>query len=1102
MFTTIIKKSLPASRPVRSALAAALAGVAVAAPLQVGAQPVGSVTTIGGTGSAGYTEGAKGISQFSAPAGLALRGDGRLFVADYNNNAVRSIRLSDLKASTFVRASNPIAIAFDSSTNLFVANQGDGTVSKFDYFGNFRQTFRPPATGGSITALAIDRDDNLYVAELNGIVVRLTAQGFVDASYTAPGGGAHEFRGVAVANDGAVFVSDSAAHVLWKFSAAGAEQFAGTLFVAGNRDGEKGIGSLNRPFQIALGPNDSVVVADQGNHKIRAVSCGGVVTTLYGVDSSQWFTFPAPEVFPGWWDSSAEFAELREPVGVAITANGDVFDSEAYYSVIRAGTGLSFPLPCGFTTSTNALPVPVLQPSSGFYPNGVDITITSSNSPSGFSRDTKLYYTLDGRTPNQTDKQIPISSNGQASLRLEGPVDLAGLRVVAYLGQTPGPVTSATPTVVPTPILTPNAGYYPMGADVLVKSTNGFPAGTLLYYTTDGSDPTTNSISISHDENTGSFSWLVPQRDLRSLKVRAFLGPNAGKVVTGQAVSFPGEPDIQGEVGVPPARNDFNAGINSFYILPVIANLREGQALRSIQFVVEVTALPGSPRLDRTDLQVLPMSTNDFIQVLPASLTPPDSTTAIARDGVNRLAVAYFGTNSGFNVSGGFATIAMIGIQFRTQDSLGNFAEEGDGYTIRVTSISGTSDGIQKLLPLKAMPERTIHLKNLRFLEGDTSPGYWYNAGDFGNGTLENGDVNNSVFAAFGFRRPFPRSDVFAAMDVYRVGVLENVIEYNDAATILRRALGFENPAVFRQRNAGGEWESTQANGTLAVRARMRALATAEPLAWTRDAVISGGSIDKVEGYSLASVPVYMKPHAGVVVSGMQFVADVVSENGAPAVAAVNFVPALNVPPPSMYGSSVPGLGTLPNTVYARWDNLDPGIGGSTLLGTIQFTVPVGIGPGQSYSVVFRNTGGANIDWETGALTGYLFESVRATVWPFTPHQFGPSVSDDWKEHFFGSVNATAADAASDADGDGFTNYEEYLVGTDPTARNWHVRTENGQLKFRWVGEAGKTYTVETTEDFKGWNAASGQLSGQDAFLEYNEANPSPRAQFYRLKVK
>ncbi len=45
----------------------------------------------------------------------------------------------------------------------------------------------------------------------------------------------------------------------------------------------------------------------------------------------------------------------------------------------------------------------------------------------------------------------------------------------------------------------------------------------------------------------------------------------------------------------------------------------------------------------------------------------------------------------------------------------------------------------------------------------------------------------------------------------------------------------------------------------------------------------------------------------------------------------------------------------------------------------------------------------------------------------------GDGLPDDWEEAH-GFRNDTYADAGSDADGDGLSNYEEYLLGTDPNA--------------------------------------------------------------------
>src|SRR5262249_5215432 len=160
-------------------------------------------------------------------------------------------------------------------------------------------------------------------------------------------------------------------------------------------------------------------------------------TILYGIDPSQWVTVQAPEIFPGWYDStvSGEFSELRDPVGITTDSGGNGYNSEGYYHLIIAGNGMQISPArhgSGAPGATNTPPVLGLDPSSGFYPNGVTITISASNSVSGFSRDTSLFYRLDGLDPQQTDTEIPISNDGRARLTLGGPIDLANLRVRAF----------------------------------------------------------------------------------------------------------------------------------------------------------------------------------------------------------------------------------------------------------------------------------------------------------------------------------------------------------------------------------------------------------------------------------------------------------------------------------------------------------------------------------------------------------------------------------------------------------------------------------------------------------------------------------------------
>lgn len=53
--------------------------------------PEGNVTTIGGSGSAGFAEGKPGVSKFNNPTDVTVDADGNIFIADMSNNRIRKI---------------------------------------------------------------------------------------------------------------------------------------------------------------------------------------------------------------------------------------------------------------------------------------------------------------------------------------------------------------------------------------------------------------------------------------------------------------------------------------------------------------------------------------------------------------------------------------------------------------------------------------------------------------------------------------------------------------------------------------------------------------------------------------------------------------------------------------------------------------------------------------------------------------------------------------------------------------------------------------------------------------------------------------------------
>lgn len=82
----------------------------------------------------------------------------------------------------------------------------------------------------------------------------------------------------------------------------------------------------------------------------------------------------------------------------------------------------------------------------------------------------------------------------------------------------------------------------------------------------------------------------------------------------------------------------------------------------------------------------------------------------------------------------------------------------------------------------------------------------------------------------------------------------------------------------------------------------------------------------------------------------------------------------------------------------------------------------------------------------------------------------GDGLPDDWQALYFGKLHV---DPNADTDGDGASNYEEFLAGTDPTDPSSVLRTqisarEQG-LYIEWNTIAGNYYQLQVTSDFTGW---------------------------------
>lgn len=266
--------------------------------------PDGLVTTLAGRpGEPGFADGPAVQARFSAPAGLAFAGDGSLIVADTGNHRIRRVSSSG-DVSTLAGAETarddlgrvlgghhdgpareaefcfPVGLAVSGDGVIYVADAGNRCVRRIDRNGEVSTI----ATDGSTelrapTQLALDGDGHLWAADsAGGKLWRGSPAGPLRpwqppegaAQFIAPAGLAFVQPGKP---DARLVVADSEANCLWEIGDGEAAMLAGTE--AGGplswRDGPGNQALFSTPAAIANGARGDLLVSDFGNNCIRQV---------------------------------------------------------------------------------------------------------------------------------------------------------------------------------------------------------------------------------------------------------------------------------------------------------------------------------------------------------------------------------------------------------------------------------------------------------------------------------------------------------------------------------------------------------------------------------------------------------------------------------------------------------------------------------------------------------------------------------------------------------------------------------------------------------------------------------------------------------------
>lgn len=200
-------------------------------------------------------------------------------------------------AADQTQLSAPTAVVADADGNLFIADRDNHRIRRVDAISGLISTVAGNGTGG-------------YTAD----------------NVPATASALNKPTGIAFDTAGALFIADSLNHRLRRVSSGTITTVAGNGTQTTNSDGTATAVSLVLPQRVAFAGGDQLVVSEGGKHRVRRLDLGdNLLTTIAGTGSAG----------EGGDFGLALAARLRNPSGLAIGTNGDVWLADAGNHLIR-----------------------------------------------------------------------------------------------------------------------------------------------------------------------------------------------------------------------------------------------------------------------------------------------------------------------------------------------------------------------------------------------------------------------------------------------------------------------------------------------------------------------------------------------------------------------------------------------------------------------------------------------------------------------------------------------------------------------------------------------------------------------------------------------
>ena len=335
------------------------------------------------------------------PHGLAFDTAGNLYIADTDDDVIREINLEgiistvagngaqgyggDGGSATLAMLDSPTGVAIDSNGNIYIADSHNnrirevsgGTIATIAGTGTAGYSGEGTAATALLnlpTALAVDSNNNLYIADTNNHRIREISGPTISPTInTVAGNGTQGWGG-----DGGSATSPTA--------------------------------QLDSPTGVAVDSAFNIYIGDTHNQRVRMVNFGtGFISTIAGTGIKGFNT-----------GTTAATAELARPRGLAVDGSGTVFLADSDNNLIRTISG------AGLTTITTIAG----NGSEGFSGYGGSPTSASLDTPDAVAlsesstlfSDTQndLIGLIEGTFVNAAGGETP----GVESLAISGPTSV------------------------------------------------------------------------------------------------------------------------------------------------------------------------------------------------------------------------------------------------------------------------------------------------------------------------------------------------------------------------------------------------------------------------------------------------------------------------------------------------------------------------------------------------------------------------------------------------------------------------------------------------------------------------------------------------------